>query len=101
VSDDQHEPGTWIRVQFDGHVPDANPLDAVNRILAQGNLSGSLREVLGLTHLGNLAVFDHETTAVAVSREDLEIVYEYARRFDVDCDPSMQRVREVLGMEPL
>lgn len=34
--------------------------------------------------------------AVAIGREDLERVYDYARHFDVDSDPAMVRVAEVL-----
>lgn len=34
---------------------------------------------------------------VTVSRADLEAVYEYARQFGVDCDPSMMRVRALLN----
>lgn len=38
---------------------------------------------------------------VTVARADLETVYGYARNFDADSDPAMQRVREALGMGPL
>jgi hypothetical protein len=35
---------------------------------------------------------------VTVRADDLAAVYEYARQFDVDSDPAMQRVARLLGL---
>ena len=41
----------------------------------------------------------HDPEVTRVSRADLETVYRYARHFDVDDDPSMTRVRALLGLQ--